>query len=128
MIDNSNAIDETAASPILAIVLVLAITVILTGGIGTFVLDLGESQLEGATSNADLGVRVSESNGEVTILVKSGTADELQVLVDGQVSEDSLIDAKPGDIIQFTSPSSGTRLTLLEIDDSKITVALDTEI
>ncbi|ERG93979.1 type IV pilin [Haloquadratum walsbyi] len=127
MIDNSNAIDETAASPILAIVLVLAITVILTGGIGTFVLDLGESQLEGATSNADLGVRVSESNGEVTILVKSGTADELQVLVDGQVSEDSLIDAKPGDIIQFTSPSSGTRLTLLEIDDSKITVALDTE-
>ena len=70
--------DDRAVSPVIGVILMVAITVILAAVIGTFVLGLGD-QIGGS---ATAGVTVDGDNStEVTItLTNSGTAESVDVV------------------------------------------------
>jgi flagellin-like protein len=70
--------DERGVSPVIGVILMVAITVILAAVIGTFVLGLGD-QIGGS---ATAGVTVDgDGSGEVTVtLTNSGTADRVDVV------------------------------------------------
>jgi len=55
--------DERAVSPVIGVILMVAITVILAAVIAAFVLDMGQSQ----TASASAGVEFSEDGGNVTV-------------------------------------------------------------
>lgn len=70
--------NERAVSPVIGVILMVAITVILAAVIATFVLDLGSNQ----SSNINAGVDFSESGDEVTTeLINSGNADNIYVRI-----------------------------------------------
>ena len=78
----TNLFDENdgrrAVSPVIGVILMVAITVILAAVIGTFVLDLGQN----VESNPTAGVSadVDPANNDFTITyVSSGSADEVEV-------------------------------------------------
>ncbi|WP_076610320.1 type IV pilin [Natronorubrum thiooxidans] len=67
--------DERAVSPVIGVILMVAITVILAAVIAAFVLDLGDSMGDGNV-NAGVSSDVSNSDGEVTLSVETmGDAD-----------------------------------------------------
>lgn len=69
---------ERAVSPVIGVILMVAITVILAAVIGTFVLGLGDSVEQSAS--AGVSVESSSANDEITITyVSSGNADTVQV-------------------------------------------------
>ncbi len=85
MIDDKNSVsaDNRAVSPVIGVILMVAITVILAAVIGTFVLGLGDSleQAPQATLGADAG-----NTNSVTISHNGGDAmavDDLRVNIDG---------------------------------------------
>lgn len=68
--------DERAVSPVIGVILMVAITVILAAVIAAFVLDLGQST--GANPQAGITFDHNNSSDEVTITVNSvDRADEL---------------------------------------------------
>lgn len=69
--------DERAVSPVIGVILMVAITVILAAVIGTFVLGLGGNIGDSVTA----GVTVEdEGTSEVTVtLANKGTADEVRI-------------------------------------------------
>jgi len=73
--------DERAVSPVIGVILMVAITVILAAVIAAFVLDLGQGQ----SANAQAGITFDEENsGDVTITVNSvERADSLTVQCSG---------------------------------------------
>jgi len=73
-----NQTDDRAVSPVIGVILMVAITVILAAVIGAFVLDLGSSQ----STNVNAGVSVDKdtANGEVTITVNDmGNAETIEL-------------------------------------------------
>jgi len=58
---------DRAVSPVIGVILMVAITVILAAVIGAFVLDLGSNQ----SSNAQAGLDVDESTSPNTITIQS---------------------------------------------------------
>jgi len=56
--------DDDAVSPVIGVILMVAITVILAAVIGTFVLDLGQNA---ASQQASAGVSEAAGNNEVTL-------------------------------------------------------------
>jgi len=68
--------EERAVSPVIGVILMVAITVILAAVIAAFVLDMGQGQ----NANAQAGIQFSEDSGEVTVTVNSiERADSLTV-------------------------------------------------
>ena len=67
---NSN---DRAVSPVIGVILMVAITVILAAVIGTFVLDLGQSAGQSAPQ-ASLQVETDSASGNFTITHKGGDA------------------------------------------------------
>jgi len=68
--------EERAVSPVIGVILMVAITVILAAVIAAFVLDMGSGQ----SANAQAGVQFSESGEKVTVTVNSiERADDLKV-------------------------------------------------
>jgi len=63
--------DDRAVSPVIGVILMVAITVILAAVIGTFVLGLGD-QLQATTPQASFGFDTSESQKKITITHQSG--------------------------------------------------------
>lgn len=63
--------DERAVSPVIGVILMVAITVILAAVIGTFVLDLGQNAGQSAPQ-ASLDVEISQSDSNVTIEHQGG--------------------------------------------------------
>jgi len=63
--------DDRAVSPVIGVILMVAITVILAAVIGTFVLGLGD-QVQSTTPQASFGFETAESQSEVTITHESG--------------------------------------------------------
>ncbi|MFA9502659.1 type IV pilin [Natrinema sp. H-ect1] len=55
--------DERAVSPVIGVILMVAITVILAAVIAAFVLDLGQGQ----EANPQAGIQFDEANSEVTL-------------------------------------------------------------
>ena len=85
---------DSAVSSIISVILVIAVTVAISVAVGVFVFDLGESDI--GSTQQELGVKTSQSGGDVSVQVVTGEADELQVLVNGSV-EDTFPDPSPGD-------------------------------
>lgn len=63
--------DSRGVSPVIGVILMVAITVILAAVIGTFVLGLGDSLSENPTA----GVDVDSDTGDVTLVQLGGGAD-----------------------------------------------------
>ncbi len=63
--------DDRAVSPVIGVILMVAITVILAAVIGTFVLGLGD-QLQATAPQASFGFDTSSDQSEVTITHESG--------------------------------------------------------
>lgn len=71
--------DDTAVSPVIGVILMVAITVILAAVIGTFVLGLGDSVQQNA--NAGTSVEYSSTSVDVTLTSRqqSGTGIDVSV-------------------------------------------------
>jgi len=68
--------DERAVSPVIGVILMVAITVILAAVIAAFVLDLGQS----TGANAQAGIDFSEDSGNIDITITSvDRADEIRI-------------------------------------------------
>ncbi|MDB2269837.1 type IV pilin N-terminal domain-containing protein [Halorubrum ezzemoulense] len=88
---------ERAVSPVIGVILMVAITVILAAVIGTFVLGLGD-QIGEAQPTAQLSLESQDldaSPPEVTIVHNGGdelNGDDLSVTINGSVASDAGID------------------------------------
>lgn len=119
---------ESAVSPVVGVILMVAVTVILSAVIGSFVLDLTPSSSE----QVQAGVSVSENTAgdyEVTV-VSLDSADELRILSDGAevatlttagetatVSGDlTVIGIKDGEESVITSRSAASESQLLAVN------------
>lgn len=79
-LSESDANQDRAVSPVIGVILMVAITVILAAVIAAFVLDLGQSQ----SASAAAGVDFSEDGDVVTTqLVQIDRADAIFVRIDG---------------------------------------------
>jgi len=63
--------DDRAVSPVIGVILMVAITVILAAVIGTFVLGLGD-QVQSTTPQASFGFDTADAKEEATITHESG--------------------------------------------------------
>ena len=85
-----------AVSPVLAVILLVAITVILSAAVGVFALDLGESVDNSGT--ADVGVSTNYDGEEYSATIITGDADAVELRVDGEVA-DSIDNPSAGDTL-----------------------------
>ncbi|MCU4972919.1 type IV pilin N-terminal domain-containing protein [Halobacteria archaeon AArc-m2/3/4] len=119
--------DERAVSPVIGVILMVAITVILAAVIAAFVLDLGQSQ----SASASAGVTFSEDGNEVTPqLISIDNADSVYVRItddddsywvnpDGEIHNDKEDDWSVGDSVTMNSNephSSGDLVDSGDID------------
>jgi flagellin-like protein len=89
--------DDRAVSPVIGVILMVAITVILAAVIGTFVLGLGD-QVQQTTPQASFGFDTSNSSQDLTVTHESG--DSI-----------SSSDVKLSSTANFTYQSGGTNTT-----------------
>ncbi|WP_256402600.1 type IV pilin [Halorubrum salinum] len=133
---NQNTADDRAVSPVIGVILMVAITVILAAVIGTFVLGLGD-QLGDTAPQASFDVDEATANtadGNVSLtLTKTGGQDldarDLVLSVDGTRSNNSVESGlssntwQTGQAVRFTdegdatSYNSGERVTVRLIHD-----------
>ncbi|WP_049894148.1 type IV pilin [Halogranum rubrum] len=103
--------EDRAVSPVIGVILMVAITVILAAVIGTFVLGLGSN----VSQNAQAGVTFSQDSAtnDVTITINSiQRADSFTVKVDG--TDQSLgTFAGVGDTHTVSTPTDGAKITVI---------------
>ncbi len=90
--------DDTAVSPVIGVILMVAITVILAAVIGTFVLGLGDDVSE--TAQAGVTFDYDGDNNVTMTVIDSGNVDALRILIQGE----NLIHPPDG---LFPNPSFG---------------------
>jgi len=102
--------DDGAVSPVIGVILMVAITVILAAVIGTFVLGLGDSVSQNAQAGVSFDVVSSDDgNGEVTVRVNSvQQADKITVSSSG---------GSVGDASPLEPPSAGDTVTVDDLAD-----------
>lgn len=113
---------EEAVSPVVGVILLVAVTVILSAVIGAFVVDLGQG-LDGQGSQ-DLGVQTTQDGGQVSVQVITGETDELQLLVNGSV-QDTLTNARPGDGLSANA-NSDSDITVISVTNGERKVVSNT--
>jgi len=86
--------DDRGVSPVIGVILMVAITVILAAVIGAFVLDLGQGQ------QGNVNAAVSTDGSTVT-LSDSGSADGVKFIYNGELVNDS-----SGNVVDLTSVGS----------------------
>lgn len=97
--------EERAVSPVIGVILMVAITVILAAVIAAFVLDMGDDMGEGNV-NAAVSVDVSNSDQEVEITVDDmGNAEKFVLRGEGVDSEEELSLDETGDSTTVTEGS-----------------------
>ena len=112
---NSDMINKSAVSPVLAVTLLIAVTIALSAVIGVFALDITESRSVTDINDKDIGASLSEENGEVTVDIKTGTADAMKFIVNGD--EKKLFrEVSPGDSFSVYGIDADSDITLIEID------------
>ncbi|ELK55821.1 type IV pilin [Haloferax volcanii] len=80
--------DDSAVSPVIGVILMVAITVILAAVIGTFVLGLGD-QVSETSPQASFDFDYTNTSGDLTITHESGTSiDADSVSISGPVGDD----------------------------------------
>ncbi len=88
--------DDRAVSPVIGVILMVAITVILAAVIGTFVLGLGD-QIQSTTPQASFGFDTADNKHKVTIAHESGDSiDASNLKIVSTVSFNTSEDGSPG--------------------------------
>ncbi|AGB15006.1 archaeal flagellin-like protein [Halovivax ruber XH-70] len=116
--------DERAVSPVIGVILMVAITVILAAVIATLVMDFGDST--DSPINAQVQSDVDSSNQNVTLTVmKPGDASEYELrgAVNSNIDVSSLDDASTGEsaTVNLSSAglSSGDEVNIIAIDGER---------
>lgn len=111
--------EENAVSPVIGVILMVAITVILAAVIGTFVLGLGDN-LQQTSPQVNFGFDYSAGNtDEVRITHDGGDSidtdkDTLKVVGPSNSQEYTIGEMKAGDSVDFTySGSSGDEIRVV---------------
>ncbi|WP_049910215.1 type IV pilin [Natrinema gari] len=114
--------DQRAVSPVIGVILMVAITVILAAVIAAFVLDLGGSVSQEA--QAGVTIEVDEQQEEIQVEVTSlGNADHVNLKGDirtkgwyadyaGDNIEDHYTGLKTGDVVTIGAAGSGTNVKM----------------
>lgn len=105
--------DDDAVSPVIGVILMVAITVILAAVIGAFVLDLGSSQESTPQISFDFD---EKSGGDVLVKMQSGesiSGDLLSTQIDGS---GQLVSGNDWD--QYTEVGAGDSVTVENTDSS----------
>jgi len=118
--------DEDAVSPVIGVILMVAITVILAAVIASFVLGLGDGQQETPTASFTFDY----DSSDVTITHESGDSinpDRLTVLDDGSDKSGSWSssgDVSSGDSFDTFTPSGDTVSVVWEDADEETSTTL----
>ena len=112
---------DRAVSPVVGVILMVAVTVILSAVVGAFVFDLGQSTTSSANDD-QLGVRTSYADGQATVQVVSGTADELHILVNGE-SQNTISDPSAG-VEASVAANPDDRVSVVSVTDGEEQVVL----
>ena len=116
--------DDSAVSPVIGVILMVAITVILAAVIGTFVLGLGENVEETAQAGVNFDYESDEGNVSVNV-IDPGNVDALYVSYNnGSESGVEALNASAGERFKVTKASEGnTTIDILgEVSGSNTTV------
>lgn len=125
------ATKERAVSPVMGVILMVAITVILAAVIGTFVLDLGQNLPN--QSGPYVTLEVDNPDGSNVTVTHTGghslDSDRLSVKVSGSAVNVSYSSAEltAGEYMEFPA-ESGDRIMIVWKEASDSTVLLDREI
>jgi len=105
-----NSGEDRAVSPVIGVILMVAITVILAAVIGTFVLGLGDSVDSGV--NAGASVEQDASNNEIRItLTSAGNADGIAIQGDIDLDTSPLYTESVGGTITIDSDALSSDLS-----------------
>ena len=108
--------DDSAVSPVIGVILMVAITVILAAVIGTFVLGLGSNVQE----TPQAGIQFSYDQGENNVTVSVTDPGNVDALYFVNASGD-MTNASDSPAV-FADPSAGDRMTLPVGDGNPIDV------
>nr|WP_049904840.1 type IV pilin N-terminal domain-containing protein [Natrialba asiatica] len=116
--------DERAVSPVIGVILMVAITVILAAVIAAFVLDMGDNMGQGQV-NAGVSADVSNTDQQVTISVDTmGDAEEFKLAGENVTSNATLTLNETGDTIRVSNDSSNGEDLLTDASGSANVVAI----
>lgn len=113
---------DRAVSPVVAVILMVAVTVVLSAVVGMFVFNLGQNATN--SDAQDIGVRTTVDGSTLTVQVITGDADEVQLRVNGTVA-DSATDASPGTSLS-ASVTPDSDVTVLSVTDGERRVISNT--
>lgn len=106
--------DDRGVSPVIGVILMVAITVILAAVIGTFVLGLGDS----LNQSVNAGVSVDQDGSDYTVtLVNNGTADTVELRGGGSGTLSSV-----GDTVTVTSPGDDIQVVAIADDGTETVI------
>lgn len=108
---------DTAVSPVVAVILMVAVTVTLSAVIGGFALNLGQETSQGTTPSLSTQIEYTGS-GAAKIQVITGTADSLHILIDG-TEVNNTTNASAGDTITVDVTPNSTITVVSESDGAK---------
>ncbi|QSG15874.1 type IV pilin [Halapricum desulfuricans] len=104
--------DDDAVSPVIGVILMVAITVILAAVIASFVLGLGDST--STTPTADFNFDYDNSTKNVTVSHSTGDnidADRVEVLIDGDPADVQFSgEISSGSSISFNQTETGDKI------------------
>jgi len=98
--------DERGVSPVIGVILMVAITVILAAVIASFVLGFGDSVNETVQAGAD--VSVNDDGTATATWISEGTASELEVSVEGVNGNVTLGEVGDSATIEYDSGVNST--------------------
>ena len=116
-LQDSEEFDSRAVSPVIGVILMVAITVILAAVIGSFVLGIG-GDVE-AAPQASLSIEAGDATGEVDIAHRGGDdilSSEVSMTVNGN-DEGFGTDLTPGSEETYSSNTQGSDSTVRLIHD-----------
>lgn len=117
--------EQRAVSPVIGVILMVAITVILAAVIATFVMDLG-SNMGGEPANAVVDSEVDYTNGEVELVLREeGNIDTFYVR--GDIVDSNEVNFNFDGVGSSVTLDKGDELTYTPDDDADGTQA-DTEL
>lgn len=116
--------EPRAVSPVVAVILLVAVTVTLSAVIGGFALNLGQSATS-STTQQELGVSTSQSDGTFTATVVTGSADEVVLLVNG-TEVDNTSNASAGDTLSVSGVAADSSVTVVSVNDGSRSVVSTT--
>lgn len=118
-------IDERGVSPVIGVILMVAITVILAAVIASFVLGFGDSVSENVQAGADISEK-DDGTASVT-WISEGNAEQLNVTVTDATGTAELTDVGDSVTIEYDTNAgsnsvTNSTITLNAIDSTTVTV------